>query len=252
MAALKSHGDAPGYLTRNQIVRLLFNPHSATWVDEKLKQLYQNVYLERLYQPVGPGSGSPPAIYGLDREGRDFLAESKRLNKTEVFWRKTADSARELPFLAYTLVIKDFRITVSLACQQQGLALSWLDERALKTNPYKAEVVDGDGQTLVIVPNGYFRLRSATTQACFFLELDNGGQKKKAFRRKVRGHLLFALGPYRERYQSLTVLLVSNQGEARLREMFAFTREELAASGEEAGWELFLLANLPSWPRRIS
>jgi ABC-type nitrate/sulfonate/bicarbonate transport system ATPase subunit len=32
----------------------------------------------------------------------------------------------------------------------------------------------------------------------------------------------------------------------------AFTREELAASGEEAGWELFLLANLPSWPRRIS
>jgi len=234
------------YLTRNQIVRLLFNPRSATWVDEKLKRLYHNGYLERLFLPVAPGSGSPPAVYCLDRKGRDLLAELRGLNKTEVFWRKTVDTARDLPFLAHTLAINGFRITLSLACQQQGFALSWLDERTLKSSAYKAEVVDADGQTLVIVPDGYGRLRRASSQACFFLELNNGSQEKKAFRRKVRGHLLFAHGPYQERYrsQSLTALLVSNQGEMRLREMRAFTREELLASGEEADWELFLLANL--------
>jgi hypothetical protein len=33
-------------------------------------------------------------------------------------------------------------------------------------------------------------------------------------------------------------------GEGRLQEMLAFSREELAASGEEENWELCLLANL--------
>jgi hypothetical protein len=96
------------------------------------------------------------------------------------------DSARDLPFLAHTLAINDFRITLSLACKEIGWTLSWLDERMLKSSPYKAEVVDSGGERLGIVPDGYARLRSCTTQACFFLELDNGSQEKTAFRRQVR------------------------------------------------------------------
>lgn len=235
------------YLTRNQIVRLLFNPHSATWVDDKLKRLYHNEYLERIFKPVTPGSGAFPAVYCLDRRGRDYLAELRGLQKGDILWKRAIDTQRELLFLDHTLRINDFRIAMDLACQKDGLNLEWVDERTLKGVEYKAAVEDpGSRRSLVIVPDGYIRVRAKEGEYCLFLEIDNGSQEKKAVRRKVRGHILFSHGPYQNRYKSasLTVLMVSSQGGKRLEELLEFTREELKENGQKYDWELFLFASL--------
>jgi hypothetical protein len=236
------------FLTRNQIVRLLFNPHSATWVDDKLKRLYHNEYLERLFLPTAPGSGSTPAVYCLDRRGRDYLATVRGIPKSDIAWRRTMDTYRELPFLDHTLRVNDFRIVLDLACRQPGLTLEWIEERGLKKLHHQASQRGLTAPGHLVVPDGYCRLRTAGRQYCFFLEMDNGSQEKIALRRKVRNHLMFAQGPYQSLYSSnsLTVLLVTSGGEARLEAMRQATREELDGFSDYNMEGFFLFTTLDS------
>jgi hypothetical protein len=235
------------YLTRNQIVALLFNPHSATWVDDKLKRLYHNQYLQRIFQPMAPGSGGTPAIYCLDKQGRDYLARLKGLDKTDMQWRKATDTFRDLPFLDHTLRINDFRIAWELACQAGDVSMDWIDERTLKGDHYKARVLNPSGHgSLVVVPDGYTRLRINGVQYCFFLELDNGSQEKTAVRKKIRGHILYSRGDYQKQYgsTSLTVLMVTSQDNQRLGQLMGWCKEELTETGTTHETELFLFARL--------
>jgi hypothetical protein len=235
------------YLTRNQTVALLFNPHSATWVDDKLKRLYHNQYLQRIFQPMAPGSGGTPAIYCLDKQGRNYLARRKGLAKTDMQWRKATDTFRDLPFLDHTLRINDFRIAWELASQNSGATMDWIDERTLKGDHYKARILNPSGHgSLVVVPDGYTRLRINGVQYCFFLELDNGSQEKTAVRKKIRAHILFSRGDYQERYgsTSLTVLMVTSQDSQRLGQLMDWCKEELAKTGTVHETELFLFARL--------
>jgi hypothetical protein len=233
------------FLTRNQIVRLLFNPHSATWVDDKLKRLYHNEYLERIFLPTAPGSGSSPAVYCLDRRGRDHMAKSQGISKSDIAWRRTVDTYRELPFLDHTLRVNDFRIALDLACRQSGLTLEWIEERELKKLHHQAAQRGLTAPGHLVVPDGYCRLKVSGRQHCFFLEMDNSTQEKLALRRKIRNHIVFTQGPYQTLYSSnsLTVLMVTSGGEARLEAMRQATRDVSPHSGMD---DLFLFATLDS------
>lgn len=219
------------YLTVDQIQRLEYpKPSARSWCQERLKRLYHYGYLDRVYKPIAPGQGSSPAIYVLDKKGRDLIAAEREITKAEVGWERGADLDKALLFLDHSLAINDIRISFILACKHMGYKLNWIDERTLRGANMPDYVEDTYGGRVPIVADGHLTVCLPDgRRASHFLELDRGRQDVQQFRRKVRGHTTYAnSGQYEQRYstRSLRVLIITTAGERRLEELKRWTEAE--------------------------
>ena len=120
-----------------------------------------------------------------------------------------------------------------------------LHERDLKRTPVR--VADDDGRAIVVIPDAWLDLRvRGSYQVCLALELDRGTEEQKVWRRKVRGLLAYANGPYQEAFQtrSLTVAVVATSGEKRLLQLIRWTERELTDTRKESLSDLFVFTSL--------
>src|SRR5215207_7145015 len=62
-------------MTAMQLTKLLYAPSSLTWIQTKLKALFEGGYLKRDRIPSRLVHGSPPLYYALAKPGLAFLAE---------------------------------------------------------------------------------------------------------------------------------------------------------------------------------
>jgi hypothetical protein len=216
-----------------------------TYVQTKLKALSELGLLQRIWLPRPAPHGSAPSVFTLGRKGLNHLG-SQGFDVARRY-RPSEQNARSYLFLAHTLAVNDVLIGAELLGRQApGVQLArMLHERDLKRAPL--QVQDNDGRTIAVVPDGWLDFRiNGSFQACLALELDRGTEEQKAWRRKVRGLVAFANGPYQEAFQtrSLTIAVVATSGDHRLLQLIRWTESELALWKEETLGDLFVFTGV--------
>jgi hypothetical protein len=234
------------YLSAQQVCRLLYSRGSLTHVQSKLKRLTDSGHCQRLFLPRPSQHGSAPSVYTLARKGLNYL-QNQGLDTTRRY-HSVEEREHSYLFLAHTLAVNDFLISAALLCRRVpwiGLA-SVLHERELKRQP--VFVSDSNGGKIGVIPDSWLDLQvQGSYQSCLALELDRGTVEQKQWRRKVRGLVGWAKGPYQEQFKttSLTIAVVATPGEKRLQELVRWTQAELEAIGEKHAADLFRLTGGP-------
>jgi hypothetical protein len=233
------------YLSSRQACRLFYSFGSLTYVQTKLKSLTDAGFLQRIWLPRPSPHGSAPSVYTLARRGLNHL-RGQGLDVSRRY-RPSEQNERSYLFLAHTLAVNDVLIGAELLSRYtQSVQLARvLHERDLKRSPLRVE--DNDGRYITVVPDGWLDFRvNGSYQACLAVELDRGTEEQKAWRRKVRGLLAFANGPYQEVFQtrSLTIAVVATSGDQRLLQLIRWTENELALLKEESQGDLFVFTGI--------
>lgn len=233
------------YLSSRQACRLFYSSGSLTYVQTKLKTLNDVGLLQRIWLPRPSPHGSAPSVYTLARKGLNYL----RAQGVDVArrYRPSEQNDRSYLFLAHTLAVNDVLISAELLSRHvpEVQLAHMLHERDLKRAPL--QVQDNDGRSITVVPDGWLDFRvNGSFQACLALELDRGTEEQKAWRRKVRGLLGFASGPYQEVFKtrSLTIAVVTTTGDHRLLQLIRWTESELALLKEESQGDLFVFTGV--------
>ena len=225
----------------DQLLRLLgYSPASLTYVQTRLKRLAAMGYLERIYLPRPSRAGSAPLLYRLTRKSIPVL-ENQGL---DLSYRLRPSEARSHSYLhlMHTLAVNDVLIAATiLARETPDLELARLmHERELQTRPAAVSV---GHETQQVVPDGFLDFRFEGGQYCLLLEVDRGSHGQHAWRRKVRGLVGLADGPYEELFgtTSLTFMVLVQDEPERVELLLGWTADELGSlgRGELAGFFCF-------------
>jgi hypothetical protein len=236
------------FLTVEQATRLLFSRGSLVYVRATLRALAAKGYLQRLRLPTS-GQGNTPHIYTLARKGVRYL-EAAGFSDFARF-RPSEQQEHSYFFLRHTQRVNDVLIAGALLGElAPGITLAEMrHERTLKRTPVYVEVATGDKKERVgVVPDGWmdFHLRGEERMSVV-LELDRGTVEERAFKRKLRGLLAYANGPYRAFFGSdaISIAFAITAGETRLRRLRAWCEQTLTEAGLQEHAELLLLTSLP-------
>lgn len=235
-------------LRQDQLARLFFGSRSTA--QRVLQRLYQHRYLDRRFLPVTVGRGT--TLYTLDRRGIDLLRQEDGLDKI------TRYAANELKsdFLAHLAAINDVRIAVTLAAAREGYVLTgWLSEHELKASYERVTIVASSGrrQSVSLIPDGYFTLKTPQGYANCFLEMDMGTMALDRFKSKVRAYsAYYQSGAFERRFRARAVRIVTvATSPRRLANLKAATE---AAGGKRPFWFAVLddltpetVLNQPVW-----
>lgn len=232
-------------LTTPQIVRLLFAPTSnekrgpLVQCQRRLAKLFHHGLLQRDEQPTRLSEGRLPLLYTLDRAGAELLASYHHVALHHLNWRPRQNKAQTSQFfLGHLLQVNDVRIAMSLAAQEHGYDMKWLDEKALKFQMGKDVVTVGDlgssGQRTTIVPDGYCHLEGPDGHYHLFWEIDRRTvvgraqqPERRDWARKVEAYIAYRkLGLFQQRFhaENFRVLTVTT-GEQRLANLKDITEE---------------------------
>jgi len=237
-----------GMLTAGQATRLLYDSHSLTRVQSRLKELADAGYLQRLSVGRSGPRGSLPLVYRLDRGGRQYLqglgvSVPKRLRQSE-------EETRSTTLLLHTLRVIDLQIGLEQLARRvpQVRIARMLGERALKATPVPVTLRDGTVTQVINDCWADLRLTTATgiEQQCVAFEMDNGTEYGKAWQAKVTSLLAYERGPYQESFgvPFLTVAVVTPDT-TRRDTLRRWTQAEIAASGATEQADIFRFAALP-------
>lgn len=214
-------------LRRDQIERMFFP--SKNTANERLKLLYQHRFLERRWLPVEYGEGMGQAIYLLDKQGADVVAEQLGIDRGGVSWQDAHNHVLSI-FLEHVLLVNDMRITFNMAARQAGYTIDkWIKEDELKAAKEYVYLTmpSGTKRKVAVIADAYFVLDLGDKRAHFFLEVDRATEANKRWAQKVKAYQVYAQsGKYTERFgtRSLRVITVTT-GEKRLSNIKRATEE---------------------------
>jgi hypothetical protein len=172
-----------------------------------LRSLYDHGYLDRPKSQLATlhDKGPRPFVYGLGQKGARALREYSHRIDSRVDWSEKNKRAGAI-FLAHTLEIADFMVSLELVCRADGkitlireeeILAAAPDETRSTREPLRWEAVSveqGRRERWTVVPDGLFGLSfSDGTAAYFLLELDRGtipitrsGGDHRSIRRKLK------------------------------------------------------------------
>ena len=176
--------------------------------------------------------GPAPYLYTLDRLGAQVVAEELGLDGGKVEWRPKP-SEQNLWFMAHTIAIVDFALTLRSACEQRAFELTWVGESELRRDPERVKLASGE--RVSFIADGYYVLTKAGTKSHLFLELDRGTStihaysplQRRDWKRRMAGYAQsLQSGLLTERYgfHSMRVTVVTSS-QVRLNNLRAATEE---------------------------
>lgn len=228
------------YLTSAQITRVHYAEKSLSHVQEIVKRLYEERYLERAALPVF-GKGTGAFVYSLNEPGIKRLRELGY----EVPGRFAAQGD-----LRHTVAVNDFLIGLELGARQYRYEITeMIHERDFKRDHDWVE--NRRGEKLSIIPDGWVDLRNRNgLRECLAIEVDRGTERKPQWREKVEAYLAWERKGYQKRFGTdrLTVVTVTvEQGEdkgARARQVLSYIEDALMSFGAQERRGMFLVAPL--------
>ena len=127
-----------------------------------------------------------PLVYGLANKGADTLAHVLQIERGKIDWQ-TKNREAGLPYIDHTLMIANFRATLTLALQSldRSRLLTW------KQGPDLKATVKVKGHTMAVVPDGFFALESKGHLQHFLLEADRSTMTTSRYFRKLRAYWLW-------------------------------------------------------------
>jgi len=183
---LLAHVARHRFLTSTQLA--LLDGGSAQGVLRCLRSLYDHALLDRPKSQLATlhDLGPRPFVYGLAQKGARTLREYGHRIDDRVDWSEKNRRAGAI-FLAHTLDIADFMVSLEIASRalgsvtlmrQEGILAAAPDETRSAREPLRWEAVSveqGRRERWTVVPDGLFGLTFPDeTAAYFLLELDRG------------------------------------------------------------------------------
>jgi len=204
-------------LTRPQLQRIVGMP-GVTRINQRLRQLYDGRYLERLR--VGTvGAGMQPIYLAGEAAVPLIAVETDRDPSLIREWLRE-DARASATFLPHDLEVNDVRIalTAAIEADPQLQLRAWENARTCY-NPY------AEGR--VLRPDGYLRFSEGDMAHNCFLEVDRSTMNLARWGEKVQRYLDFrASGAFREHYHFEQFrVLVTVPTAVRLAHLVAATRK---------------------------
>jgi len=163
------------WLTRPQLQQLS-GIDGVTRINQRLRQLYDHRYLERIRAGT-VGAGLQP-IYLAGERAAPLIGEARDLSPAAVRQRLREDSGASAVLLPHDLQVNDVRIALTSALQREPEITwdAWLNAR---------ECYDAYAPGVSLRPDGYFRYWRRGALHSFFLEVDRGTVSLSRWRAKV-------------------------------------------------------------------
>ena len=167
------------YLSVSQIEALHFPSLQTAY--RRLRALTAGNYLKSFTVP-----GIPERVFYLDKSGAEVVAGEMLVEQDALKWHRVSQSPKDYRFLRHFLAINDFRISLTLACQQNPITLlgfipEYIGEKT--TGGYVKKYlrdnvcdVRRNTQQLSHTPDGAFALEKDGKAALFFVEIDRGDE----------------------------------------------------------------------------
>lgn len=194
------------FLTTTQIADLYFGSKSKAL--RRLRQLYDNGFVARIFRPVVVGSAE--IIYYLDSYGVNVLARHLGIDREEVNWSRRSFVRIRSLFLNHALEVNQFRLAIHMATLDNSEVdlLFWKYDNELQTKNERGilisdKVVDPENSTkrIRVTPDAFFGLSTPKGRAYFFLEADLGTEDNYQFKKKTQGYLRYYTdGHYQQKY----------------------------------------------------
>ncbi len=234
------------FVSVQQLTRLFYHPGSLKYVRRRLKALSDAGYVQRLRLP-SVTSGNTSYVYTLARKGITYLTAAGYSEFGR--FRPSEQRAHAYLFLTHTLAVNDFLIAAQLL-ERVVPAVKLVDmrhERMLRHSPVK--VVTPKRETITIVPDGWLDFHVGGRQRMsILLELDRGTVEQRAFKRKLRGLVAYALGPYQTLFgsRSLTIAFATTAGAHRLQLLRSWSEQALQEVELAEDADILLFTALPA------
>jgi hypothetical protein len=196
------------YLSVSQVEKLHFPSKRTAY--RRLQALTTLKYLKAFTAP-----SIPERIYYLDKPGAEIVAAEMQVSFDDLTWHRSQRAPKDYYFLRHFLAINDFRLCLTLACQdspltllgfipeyvgektQQGYVKKYLRDRVCDINDAKRH--------LSHTPDGAFALEKEGKAALFFVEIDRGGEvisnPEKGFLKCIAFYLSYWTEKGYQRYQ---------------------------------------------------
>jgi hypothetical protein len=216
------------YLTVDQ-VKLLHFPSKRT-AYRRLQALTDQNYLKAFTVPHISGR-----VFYLDKPGAEVVAGELNISIESLQWNRYTKAPKDYYFLRHFLAINDFRITLTLACQNSPIKLlgfipEYFGEKTKGGYVQKYirdRVCDITNEVIQHshTPDGVFALQKDEKPALFFLEIDRGTEKVTDPNEGLLKGILFYLNYWQEgrykRYEenfkatfsAFRLLLITTSGE---------------------------------------
>lgn len=206
------------WLIREQLQRISGIP-GVTRINQRLRQLYDHGYLQRIR--AGTVGGGLQPIYIAGERAAHWLAQEVERPEAEVREHLREDARASAILLPHDLQLNDVRLALTASIRSdRGLQLHcWLNTR---------ECYDAYAPGRSLRPDAYLQLWQEDLLHAFYLEVDRGTTNLTRWREKVRRYLEYReQGCYTARFglQRFRVLTAA-QSAVRLEHLREATRSE--------------------------
>jgi len=212
-------------------------------MQEKLKLLYEQKYLDRFFQPRYEPHGSLPFVYLLASKGIKYLNDYCGI-AAHVYYRPSDNYKRSPLDVPHDLALNEMLIAARhLEKYEPSVHLfEARHEWMLRSETYRVTLFRDTHTQLVredvrFTPDGWLDFRisvgNQTHQACILVEMDMDTHQKPRFQRKIASYVAFINeGLYEQQFQTTSVVIcfVTPTSEKRAMQMKAWCEEQLARS----------------------
>lgn len=212
---------------------LALKPRSLRGLRRRLQYLFHGGFIDRPPRDYLRTPG--PMVYGLGNKGADILAQRQEFESGKIDWQAKNHDASNF-FIDHTLMVSNFRATLTLAVRslENTNLLAWRQGPELKARTYV------DGNSVAIVPDGFFTLEDGDDLLHLYVECDRSTMTRERFLGKMKAYWQWRQEGHQEKtgiskFRVLTVCL-SEQRKENLR---LLTKE---ADARKRGSAMFLFA----------
>jgi Replication-relaxation len=212
-------------------------------MQEKLKWLYEQKYLDRFYQPRYEHHGSLPFVYLLASKGIKYLNDQCGI-AAHVYYRPSDNHKRSPLDVPHDLALNEVLIAArQLEKSESRVHLvearhEWmLRQETYKVTLYRDTQSHLIPETVAFTPDGFLDFRitvgNQPQQACILLELDMDTHQKPRFQKKIASYVAFINeGLYEQAFKTTSVVIafVTPTGDKRAMQMKLWCEEQLAST----------------------
>ena len=170
-------------------------------MQEKLKRLYEQKYLDRFYQPRYEPHGSLPFVYLLASKGIKYLSDTLGI-AAHVYYRPSDNLKRSPLDVPHDLALNEVLIAARHLEKYESRVhlFEARHEWMLRQETYNVTLYRGTQAQLVpetvrFTPDGFLDFRITTNkqtqQACILLEMDMDTHQKPRFQKKIASYVAF-------------------------------------------------------------
>ena len=212
-------------------------------MQEKLKWLYEQKYLDRFYQPRYEPHGSLPFVYLLASKGIKYLSDTLGI-AAHVYYRPSDNQKRSPLDVPHDLALNEVLIAARHLEKYESRVhlFEARHEWMLRQEIYKVTLYRETQSQLVredvrFTPDGWldFRITAGNPpqQACILVEMDMDTHQKPRFQKKIASYVAFINeGLYEQHFHTTSVVIafVTPTGDKRREHMKLWCEEQLAST----------------------